>query len=57
MFEPGEVEKSVEIVITDDEEVEKERETVALYLTGGENTILTPFPHTLISITDDEGEL
>ena len=57
VFEPGEVEKSVEIVITDDREVEKERETIYLYLTGGDDAVLTPFPNTVVAITDDDGEL
>ena len=57
VFEAGERKKSVEVVITDDEEVEKEREVVALSLTGGDQTVLTPYPHTLIAITDDDGEL
>ena len=56
VFEPGEVEKSLEIVITDDREVEKEREAIYLYLTGGDDAALTPFPNTVITITDDDGE-
>ena len=43
-FESGDVEKWVEIAITDDEKVEKERESIHLYLTSGDEAFLTPFP-------------
>ena len=57
VFESGEVEKWVEIAITDDEKVEKERESIHLYLTGGDEAFQTPFPNTIITITDDDGEI
>ena len=57
MFESGDVEKWVEIAITDDEKVEKERESIHLYLTSGDEAFLTPFPNTIITITDDDGEI
>ena len=55
MFESGEVEKPVELVISDDQEEEKE--VIVLYLTSGDRAILSPHSQTYITVTDDDGKL
>ena len=56
VFGSGEVEKPVELVISDDVE-EEESEIIVLYLTSGDRAILSPHSQTYITVTDDDGKL
>ena len=57
MFEPGEGQVSVEVAITDDEEVEGDSEVITLYLTAGDGATLSPHSLTYITVKDDDGKL
>ena len=56
MFEAGEIEKHIQVEITDDQEIEGV-EMILLFLSSGDDVQLYPHAEAQVRITDDDGKI